>query len=131
MIVKRYDADAIAQAACAGSFPGGFVAAVRRDCSLNRPTCSTICQNAISWNEGDLWTTRLGEVFNISLLIFLYLKQHKYGGTTCQIIMSTCQIIIFSYQLIMSTCQKKSWLVALYILFYCVLFSQTTIFLTI
>nr|XP_022304794.1 uncharacterized protein LOC111111892 [Crassostrea virginica]XP_022304795.1 uncharacterized protein LOC111111893 [Crassostrea virginica] len=43
-----YDADAIAQAACAGRSPGGFVAAVRRDCGVNKPTCSTVCQNAIT-----------------------------------------------------------------------------------
>ena len=47
-LIKRYDADAIAQAACAGSSPGGFVAAVRRDCGVNKPTCSTVCQNAIT-----------------------------------------------------------------------------------
>eukprot|EP00105_Crassostrea_gigas_P021646 XP_011440852.1 PREDICTED: uncharacterized protein LOC105337689 [Crassostrea gigas] len=43
-----FDADAIAQAACAASSPGGFVSAIRRTCSGTQASCNTICSNAIS-----------------------------------------------------------------------------------
>ena len=47
-LCKGFDADAIAQAACAGSSAGGFVAAIRRNCGTGKPTCDSICQNAIT-----------------------------------------------------------------------------------
>lgn len=48
VLFKAYDADAIAQAACAASASGGFVSAIRRTCGSGQASCATICSNAIS-----------------------------------------------------------------------------------
>ncbi|XP_022311859.2 uncharacterized protein LOC111117071 [Crassostrea virginica] len=48
VVSHGFDADAIVQAACAGSSSGGFVAAIRRNCGTDKPTCDSICQNAIT-----------------------------------------------------------------------------------
>lgn len=48
VLFKAFDADAIAQAACAASTSSGFVSAIRRTCGSGQDSCNTICSNAIS-----------------------------------------------------------------------------------
>lgn len=75
---KAYDADAIAQAACAGSSSGGFVSAIRRACDGTQATCDSICGSAISGmreiygNQGST-TYVLINVFAINRNVFNFI----------------------------------------------------------
>lgn len=48
VLLKAFDADAIAQAACSASTSDGIVSAIRRTCGSGQDSCNTICSNAIS-----------------------------------------------------------------------------------